>query len=145
MPCLGRLGNKAGAMRKLTLFALAGTICILFACKKSGSLTSQGLSGNWVFLGMSAQTQTTENEAGGVTAVANASYITKNNGGTIQFSGDSMVVSGLTYTVDTSFMTRFYYSGILYDSITSPLSLSIPASSATLKYKLIGSDSLYYP
>ncbi|HLZ87557.1 MAG TPA: hypothetical protein VKQ52_09965 [Puia sp.] len=120
-------------------------ILILFACKKSGTGASQGLSGTWAFLGMHTQTQTTSNVGGGVTLVANTTYNTKNNVGTITFSTDSMVISGLGYSVDTSYMAYFVFNNTVYDSSAQTLSLTIPPTSASAKYQVVGSDSLYFP
>jgi hypothetical protein len=134
-------------MRK-SLLILAPITCILLicACKKhNGTITSQGIAGTWNFLGMKANTQTTANEGSGVTLKANSSFITTKNLGTITFSTDSMVVSGLGYTVDTTFMAYFYYNNVLYDSSKQTASYTIPPTSANAKYSVIGSDSLYFP
>jgi hypothetical protein len=134
-------------MRKLLLI-LAPLTCVLLicACKKhNNTVTSQGIAGTWNFLGMKANTQTTVNEGSGVTMVANTSFITTKNIGTITFSTDSMVVSGLGYTVDTTFMAYFYYNHVLYDSSQQSASYTIPPTSASAKYSIIGADSLYFP
>ncbi|HEY4334978.1 MAG TPA: hypothetical protein VGM89_03750, partial [Puia sp.] len=115
-------------------------------CKKhNNTLTSQGIAGTWNFLGMKANTQTTVNEGSGVTMKANTSFVTTKNIGQITFSTDSMVVSGLGYTVDTTFMAYFYYNSVLYDSSKQAASYTIPPTSASAKYSILGSDSLYFP
>ncbi|HEY4110294.1 hypothetical protein [Puia sp.] len=133
-------------MRK-TIGFLVPIVCILIvvSCKKSGALTSQGLGGTWAFLGMSAQTQTTADTTGGVRVVTSASFVTKSNVGTISFNTDSMAVSGLGYTVDTSFTTYFSFNSVVYDSVKQALSYTIPPTSVSAKYTMVGSDSLYFP
>jgi hypothetical protein len=132
--------------KKLALLTSFCFLLILFSCHKSNSKSnSQGLTGNWTFLYMNAQTQTTTNVGGGITAVAISNYTTKSNGGTIAFTADSMVVTGLTYAVDTTFTTYFYFGNTLYDSASAPLSATLPATSASAKYQVISSDSLYFP
>jgi hypothetical protein len=133
-------------MRK-TLLILSPIVYLLmvYACKKSGSSGSQGLGGTWIFLGITAHTQTTANAGGGVTSVATTNVVTKNNLGTITFKTDSMAASGLGYTVDTSFIVYFYYNNTVYDSAKQALTYTIPPTSATAKYSAIGTDSLYFP
>ncbi|HXB10302.1 MAG TPA: hypothetical protein VNW04_24435 [Puia sp.] len=133
-------------MRKTLLILIPlGFLLILGACKKTSGPSTKGLTGTWTFLGMTAQTQTTSPQTGGVTMVANSVYVTKNNTGTISFKTDSMVVSGLGYVVDTSVTAYFYYNNIVFDSASQAVSFSIPPTSATAKYSAIGTDSLYFP
>ena len=138
---------KPDAMRKtlliLTPFLLILAVC---ACKKSNnnSNTSQGLVGTWNFLGMKVQTKTVA-VAGQVTTVALSNFNTTNNLGAITFTKDSMSASGIGYTVDTSFMAYFYYGGQVYDSSLQTLNYTIQPTSASSKYSLIGTDSIYFP
>ena len=133
-------------MRKTLLILLpVSFLLILAACKKSSGSSDKGLNSTWAFLGMSAQTQSTSLQAGGVTMVVNTNYVTRNNTGTITFKTDSMVVNGLGYSVDTSVIAYFYYNNVVFDSASQPVSLSIPPTSATAKYTAVGTDSLYFP
>lgn len=131
--------------KKFTFLTSFCLLLFLFSCHKSNNSTSQGLAGSWTFLFMNVQTKTTTNPGGGVTAVSVSNYTTKNNGGTIKFTSDSMVVTGLTYSVDTTFKTYFYFGSALYDSLSSPLKASLPPTSASAKYQVINGDSLYFP
>jgi hypothetical protein len=133
-------------MRKTLLILLPiGLFLIFTACKKSSSDSAKGLTGPWAFLGGSAQIQSTSQEPGGITMVTNTNYLTKNNTGTITFNRDSMIVSDLGYSVDTTIKAYFYYNGAIYDSASQQVSLSIPPTSATAKYTMVGTDSLYFP
>jgi len=42
-------------------------------------------------------------------------------------------------------MTYFYIAGALYDSVNSPLSATLPPTSASAKYQVVNADSLYFP
>lgn len=133
-------------MRKTLLILLpVGFLLFFAACKKSSSNSTKGLTGTWAFLGGSAQIQSTSQQPGGVTMVTNTNYLTKNNTGTMTFKTDSLIISGLGYSVDTTIKAYFYYNGTVYDSATQQVSLSIPPTSATAKYTMVGTDSLYFP
>lgn len=128
------------------------TVCLSFvlvvavSCKKSGSSTpSNAVSGTYTFVNMNVQSQETQSEGSGVTAVAMANYITKNNTGTIQFSVDSMVSIGVGYSVDTSVITNFYLNTTLYAADTNTFTATVPATSSTQAYTLVNADSLYFP
>jgi hypothetical protein len=133
-------------MRK-SLLILTPVLCFLIicACKKSNSDTNQGLVGTWNFLGISGGTKTSANEGQGVTMVASPVFVTKNNIGSMTFAKDSMRASGIGYSVDTSFMAYFYYGGSIYDSSLQTLNYTVPPTSTTSKYSLVGADSIYMP
>jgi hypothetical protein len=127
------------------------TICLSFviivvSCKKSNSSgPSNAISGTYTFVNMFVLSTETQDEGSGVTAVALANYITKSNTGTVQFSVDSMVAIGVGYSVDTSVFTNFYLNNILYATDTTSFTATVPATSSTQGYTLVGTDSLYFP
>jgi hypothetical protein len=134
-------------MRKtlLLLFPFL-TLFVLFACKKhNDTLASQGLGGTWIFLTANVQTQVTEDFGGGVTMASNANFFTRNNTGTMTFNTDSMVIRGLGYSVDTTTKANFYLNNVLYGDTLVAVSYTVPPTSSTAKYSIIGSDSLYFP
>ena len=120
---------------------------IIVSCKKSNSSSSSSnaVTGTYTFVNMNVQSKETQTEAGGIVAVAVANYITQNNTGTIQFTTDSMAASGVGYSVDTSVVTGFYLGGTLYAADTTAFTATVPATSTTQAYKLVGTDSLYFP
>jgi hypothetical protein len=120
---------------------------IVISCKKSNSSAAptNAVTGTYTFVNMNVQSQETQSEANSITAVALANYITKNNTGTVQFTTDSMAANGVGYSVDTSVITNFYLSGTLYAADTTAFTATVPATSTTQAYKLIGTDSLYFP
>jgi hypothetical protein len=118
---------------------------IICSCNKSNNQANQGLVGTWNFLGISAGMKTSANEGGGVSMMATPIFVTKNNVGTLTFAKDSMIASGIGYSVDTTFTAYFYYGGAVYDSSVQTLSYTVPPTSSTSKYTLIGTDSIYMP
>jgi hypothetical protein len=131
---------------RLTLTSVAIGICFLavLSCKKNNAPPSNVVTGNWNFVNMSTETEVTAIQSGD-TSLTYASYITQNNAGSIDFTIDTMSVNGLAYTVSTNATTYFYYMGLRYDSVSSPVSASLPATSSKSAYQLIGTDSLYFP
>jgi hypothetical protein len=134
-------------------FAVTGLILLsIVSCKKDNSNSNSGntkaLEGNWTFVSMSAKTQSTQSYTQSGTAyktVTLSNYTTTNNAGVVNFSADSMVATGLTYSVATMAEAYDYVSGQLVDSIASPFNFSLPATNSSSKYQSIGTDSLYFP
>src|SRR5580658_2409718 len=108
-------------------------VLIVFSCKKSNppSTPTNAVTGTYTFVNMNAQTQVTASEGSGITAVSVANYITQNNTGTIKFTVDSMAVTGVGYSVDTTVITSFYLNGTLYAADTTAFTATLPATSAT--------------
>jgi hypothetical protein len=135
-------------MRATSVFILCLSCgLIVISCKKSNSsaTSTNVVTGTYTFVNMNVQSQETQTEANGITAVALADYITKNNTGTVQFTADSMAGNGVGYSVDTSVITNFYLSGTLYAADTTAFTATMPATSTTQAYKLVSTDSLYFP
>ncbi|HEV9035714.1 MAG TPA: hypothetical protein VGQ51_03810 [Puia sp.] len=130
--------------RKLTLLLFLAPLLLVISCKKSNSSGPSALVGTWNFLDMKANTSTRATNSG-ITTVTVANYTTINNAGTAKFTNDSMSVAGLTYAVNTNAETYLYQGSVLYDSLSLPFSETIPPITETVKYKLIGSDSIYFP
>jgi hypothetical protein len=131
---------------RLTLILAATGICFLavLSCKKSNGPASNSVTGDWNFVNMNTQTKVTAVSSGD-TSVSYANYITQANAGTIDFTIDSMNVSNFAYSVNTTVTSYFYYQGTIYDTLMSPLTASLPPTSMNVNYKLIGSDSMYFP
>ena len=126
-----------------SLLAIGVFLLVVVSCKKSNAPASNSVSGNWNFVNMNTQTQVTAIQNGD-TSVSYANYITQNNTGSIDFTLDTMSVSGLGYSVSATLTSYFYYQGKAYDTTTSPVSASLPATSMSSGYKLIGNDSMYF-
>ena len=129
----------------LTLLTAFLFFAVLYSCKKSNSSTGGGsVQGNWKVLFLTAQTQASS-MANGLTTITKTSYKTTNNGGTVAFTADSMIITGLTYSVDTVTWVYLYLGSVLLDSVVQAFSLQIPAYNQTTACKQIGNDSLYFP
>jgi hypothetical protein len=134
-------------MRK-PLLILTPVLCIFMisACSKSNKNNdSQGLVGTWNLIGITATINIYASEGQGVIMSGYPTFVTKNNTGSMTFAKDSMRASGIGYSVDTSFVAYFYYGGSIYDSSMQALNYTVPPTSSTSKYTLIGSDSIYMP
>ena len=123
---------------------LCSFVLVAVSCKKSSSPPSNAVTGNWTFVNMNTQTKVTA-VIGGDTTETFANYITQNNSGSFIFTVDSMDVNALAYSVSATATTYAYYQGIPYDTLTSPFTATLPATSMNAGYKLIGTDSLYFP
>jgi len=140
-------------MKKQALF-LSGTILLLSAlsCKKNQDAApdpqaQQKLQGTYKFINLTAHTQSNVNESvGGVTSSTTAltDYTTTDNAGTIVITADMMSATGLTYSVSTDVRGAAFLNGQFQDSLNFPFDITLPATTSSSKYKLIGSDSLYF-
>jgi hypothetical protein len=123
---------------------LCSFVLVAVSCKKSSAPPSNVVTGNWNFVNLNAQTQVFAVIAGDTT-ITHSNYTTQNNAGSISFTIDSMRVNGLAYSVSSTATTYAYYQGMPYDTLTSPFSASLPPTSMSVGYKLIGTDSMYFP
>ena len=128
-----------------------GFICIV-SCKKSSSNESGGsgsLTGNWTFVSMTAHTEVDDIEKtpGDVyEAISVSDYTTTNNTGTVAISSNTMTTTGMSYKVNTTVRGAEYDNGQFLDSLPSqPFSFTLPSTSSTAAYQLIGKDSIYFP
>jgi hypothetical protein len=139
-------------MRNKFTFALIGLILLtIVSCKKDNSNsgnTNKALEGQWTFVSMSAKTQSTQQytQSGTVyKTVTVSNYTTTNNSGVVTISADSMIATGLAYSVATTAEGYDYQDGQLIDSVQAPFNFSLPATNSSSKYQSIGTDSLYFP
>jgi hypothetical protein len=126
------------------IVVIGSLLTVAISCKKSSSPPSNAVTGNWNFVNMSAQTQVNA-VVSGDTTITYANYVTQNNSGAIDFAIDSMKVNGLAYSVSSTATTYAYYQGMSYDTLTTPFSATLPATSMNVSYKLVGTDSMYFP
>lgn len=132
-------------MRLNFVIAAIGALSIIvISCKKSNGPAANAVTGNWTFVNMSAQTQVFAVISGGTT-ITKANYVTQSNSGNFTFTIDSMDVNSLQYTVSSTATTYAYYQGLVYDSLATPFASTLPSTSMNVGYKLIGTDSLYFP
>ena len=106
------------------------------------------LKGLWNFTSAGANTQnsvefTIDGETDKSLSVTN--YTSQNNNGTLVIDDSIFHLNNFTYVIDTSIKTYSYINDTLVDSINVPLTYYVPASNLSAKYKLIGTDSVYFP
>jgi hypothetical protein len=134
---------------KFTLFVTASVILVFSSCKKdsSGPPPVNTITGNYIFVSASADlTSTTQVSSGGVTlkTVSISKYTTIDNGGTLRITADTIYATGLTYSVDTTFLGYEYMNNQLIDSFSFPLTVTLSPTDEEVKYRLITSDSIYF-
>lgn len=118
------------------------------SCKKSNSSAGNSLTGSWNLIDIVAHTRSAVDEVYGADDfedVTISNYTTTNNGGTISFSGGVATTTDLTYEASFTAVDSSYMDGQLIGTTSLPYDVTIPATSSTSKYQLIGSDSLYFP
>lgn len=136
--------------QQLTLLTTCIVLILIASCSKSktGPSTQGPLGGNWNFVSLHVQSQTIAQASQGGesdSSVSTSNYTTIQNAGVIVFTADSMVATGLTYAVADSVTGMLYVNGILVTTSREPFNVSLPAMNNSSAYKLVGTDSLYFP
>jgi hypothetical protein len=127
-------------------------VCVLFcaACKKknNGNSGSNPLTGtSWNVEGETTNADITSTATFGplsVTVINLIDFRTINNVGTIAFTADSLMATGVGYGIDTSY-TSITETAVSTDTTISPLVTTVPPGNAAFSYKVIGQDSIYFP
>ncbi|HMI61899.1 MAG TPA: hypothetical protein VK518_13355 [Puia sp.] len=140
-------------LRKHAYFLVIGFLLLLTACSKNtskpnGSSNSTQLVGSYDFLYMTTNINVTESVSlAGQTAsvVILSGYKTEQNTGTVVFSADSAMGNGIGYSYDTTAMFIETQPGVGPDTTVQVLSGSVPPTTSTSKYQIIGTDSVYFP
>jgi hypothetical protein len=136
--------------KRSTFFAIVICLLAIGACKKSNHSGSSGpnpLTGNWVFDGETSNANTVSTiQLGPISAkVINLiAFRTINNTGSLSFSGDTLNVIGVGYSIDTSYTTITSTAGT-NDTTVAPLTATTAAVDTAYTYQLIGQDSIYFP
>lgn len=123
----------------------------MYSCKKEESLEPDidggKIAGTYDFVGMEAKTEADqtiifdpENTARSITV---SHYFSKNNGGTYTFGADKFVATDITYTVDTLMYNSTYWNGELDFEESAQFSFTLPPTSNSATYRLVGTDSIY--
>jgi hypothetical protein len=123
----------------------------IISCKKEDSTAGNNtdpLKGTWKFLTMKAKTKsTTTYDFGGLTMseVTASDYTTTNGLGTFSFANGTATAQGIGYTLETNVFTASYENGQLTDTMSIPMSFIPPSTNSSGQYKIIGTDSVYFP
>ena len=136
-------------MKKIIFPLLTAFILLtIFSCKKDNTTSSSSpLAGNWKFISIHAQTQSTAqySDAGSVyKTITNSAYTSTNNGGSVAITSNTMTGTGITYQVSDTAYGYDYTDNQLVDSISSPFKVNIPPVNSTASYQMIGQDSIYF-
>ncbi len=132
-------------MKKLFVPGLLAAIILLAACKKDSSNSTTGIEGTYNFKYISAKSTSSLTGSAGDKIITISDYSTINNGGVITFSNNSLTAKDLTYSVNTQAKAYQYDGSDLIDSLSYPFSFTLPSSNSTGQYKIIGTDSIYFP
>lgn len=135
-------------VKNITVLSAVLVILTMVACKKSNSGSgANNLAGTtWNFTSLTSNTNITASETvlgQTIKIVDIADFTTIDNTGTIAFTADSMVGTGVGYTIDTTYTTYDYVASTI-DTVVSPLQTTVAPTNSTAGYKLIGSDSIYF-
>jgi hypothetical protein len=151
--------------KTISLLLIFAATCLLFSCQKEldeittitpppdnggneGGDTANSIIGNWNFVSITAETESTSevnfpNIQQNTTAFLN--YTTTNNAGIVVINDSEMNINGLAYTVSSTIKTYTYKNGVLSDSLETPFNITYPPTESSCIYKLIGTDSIFFP
>lgn len=135
------------------LIVVAFLAVLIVACSKeksfdpsSGGSSGNTMKGNWKFISLHVTGQTiVEVPSIDAKTVSIFEYVTKNNTGTVNITGDQFSYTNLSYSVDTTFKAYYYDAGVLVDSFDFPLVVALPATNVSTPYQYFAPDSIYYP
>lgn len=122
---------------------------ILNSCHKNNDApgNSVQLAGNYQFLYISVQTQAISQDStslGTQKNVTYSNYETDKNSGTITFTQDSILSTGVGYSADATLHTSNYANGELIDSFPVVVGQTSSPSVPATKYSVIGKDSIVF-
>lgn len=135
-------------MKRKLLLLLSSIVIILASCKKDNTKADttsiQGIQGTYNLKYITVKSNGTLTVLNRKT-VNVAEYTTTNNGGTLVIDASKLTANGLTYEVNSTPTSYIYTDNILLDSMKSTFTLSYPARNFSASYKLVGTDSIYFP
>lgn len=130
---------------------LAVLAIAITSCQKEESLEAsrQGsdISGNWLFVSMSAKTKNTIEYKDGpdaIKSITTSDYTTTSNKGTVVITGDKFISTGVGYNVSTNADAEMYENGVLIMSGSIPFNYTAPASNSQAPYIRVSADSIYF-
>lgn len=137
--------QKTIKMKISTLLVLCPVLFIIASCKKDKTNNNSVIEGTYKFKSAHIQTNSTIAGTDGEKAITISDYITINNAGTIVIDASNINTTGLSYEVNASAKGYFYQDNALTDSFSSPFNYTLPPMNTTGAYKLISSDSIFFP
>lgn len=133
-------------MRKHTLLAIAAITLLTISCSKEKSNPAPAdLLGTYDFISASSTNISTVTYTyGNMTEVSksSATWASKNSTGTLTIDSEKMTTSNFGYTIEGESTTYIYENNKLIDSVKTPISMVVPPSSSSGKYKVLNSNTL---
>lgn len=118
----------------------------LISCSKDEDDTTP-LEGEYKFIGVTADMYSSNEmnvEGAMQKAVAKMAYVSDKNSGSINFVGARVVARGISYHIKTTLYGEGYVDGELVDTTQETVDLTMPLASSEAKFKMIGTDSIYF-
>jgi len=136
-------------LKKLPLLSLIALSLIFSSCHKNNDASGNSgqLTGNYNFLYISLQSQSTGQQSGSgqtLKTITYTNYKTINNSGTVTFTQDSIFSKGVGYSANAISNSYVYENGTLTDSLSFPLVQTYPPSNSSTKFNVIGQDSIAF-
>jgi hypothetical protein len=135
-------------MKRKLLLLLSSVVITFVSCKKQDAKTdttaTQGIQGTYKLKYITVKNNGTLTSLNQKT-VNVAQYTTINNGGTVVIDASKVTATSLTYEVNSTQTSYIYTDNALADSMKSTFTLQHPASNFSTSYKLVGTDSIYFP
>jgi len=141
-----RTPKKCKMLKKFFSIIAASTILCCYSCKKDDQ-PSGSLTGNWKFISLHAQTESTAQYNDGtddMMSVTKADYTSTNNAGSVSFTSNTMASNGVSYDISTAATLYEYMNGVFFDSTSTPLYVNIPPTNSSGTYRIIGEDSIAF-
>lgn len=141
-------------LRKVTSLSGIGVLILLAACSKNtskdtnGGNTSGQLVGTYQFAYMKTDLNLTESGSylgQSIKVSGSTAYTTTQNVGTVVFTADSAKGNGIGYSYSAPVTTIYYTNNIPVDTTIDTNSDTVPPTSSSSKYQIIGVDSIYFP
>jgi hypothetical protein len=110
--------------------------------------TDSFITGNYRLYSIRSSTETrNENSYQGIPYVVNSQldYSSCSNSGSLQFTNGMIAMSGLGYNISDSIQFVYYKNGTVTNTERIPFTDSVPAASASVPFRVISEDSIYFP
>lgn len=152
--------------QNMKVFLKFAVICLLsaglFSCQKEKSFeiplpgTDNGdddsttnpadnkLIGTWKFINVNINSESRMEVAGMGGSITKYQATTTNNSGTVTFDATHSKATNMGYSIDTELTIKTFGTG-MDDEITTPFEFSLAPYNSSAKYKIIGTDSIYFP
>ncbi|MBI2730389.1 MAG: hypothetical protein HYX40_06520 [Sphingobacteriales bacterium] len=129
-------------------------VSAMIACQKEASSeiienanNGNKLTGTWKFGSLSASTRVEESASDSTDTekiISTSDYTSANNKGTVAFTTTDFTGTAISYDINGIVKAEDYINNVLEDTFSMPFNFSLPPTNSNGKYKLVGTDSLYF-